>query len=72
MGALSEVEKRRRDCVELESMASKGGMTERGNDCRWTTPQITGVPRVYQTLKLDGRGTSGERHSPFSNQDLPR
>ena len=46
-------------------------MTERGTTGAGE-PQITGVPRVHQHLKRNGRWHHWERHSPWSNQDLPQ
>ena len=40
-------------------MAAEGLYDGAWNDWRWKT-QITGVPRVHQFLKLDGRGTTGD------------
>ena len=43
--------------MKLESMNAEGTWYEgKWNDWRWKT-QITGVPRIHRTLRLDGRGT---------------
>ena len=67
-GRLSE-RTTRRDCVKLESMNAEATWYDgTWNDWRWRTPDRFLSPRVQQTLKVDGRGTT----FAFSNQDLPQ